>query len=132
MEIEKKQPSTRERKICVLKFPGRVVTLRGFKQASSRKVRATTICEFEEAIEDLKSGGYGRVVKVRVPRSVKATTIFIKCNPDALGPDRSLISLDEYRERYALEDHSSVTDGMKRVMIEKSHVEKEFFSMNSV
>ena len=67
METEKKQPSTMDRKMCVLRFPGRIVTLRGYKQASSRKVRTTTKCEFDEAIEELRSQDYGRVVKIRAP-----------------------------------------------------------------
>ena len=131
METEKKQPSTMDRKMCVLRFPGRIVTLRGYKQASSRKVRTTTKCEFDEAIEELRSQGYGRVVKIRAPRSAKESTIFIKSDPEALPPERSLIPLQEYRERYAIQVHSSVTDGMKRALIEKGHVEKDFFNIIS-
>lgn len=127
VETEKKQPSTMERKMCILRFPGRIVTLRGYKQASSRKVRTTTMSEFDEAIEELRSQGYGCVVKIRAPRSAKESTIFIKSDPKALPPERSLIPLEEYRERYGIQVHSSVTDGMKRVSIEKGHVENDFF-----
>ena len=56
--------------MCVLRFAGRIVTLRGYKQASSGKVRTTTKCEFDEAIEELRSQDYGRVVKIRAPRSL--------------------------------------------------------------
>ena len=58
VETEEKQPSTMDRKICILRFPGRIVTLRSYKQASSHKVRTTTKCEFDEAIEELRSQGY--------------------------------------------------------------------------
>ena len=58
VETEKQQLSTMDRNMCVLRFAGRIVTLRGYKQASSRKVRTTTKCEFDEAIEELRSQGY--------------------------------------------------------------------------
>ena len=71
------------------------------------------------------------MVKIRAPRSAKESTIFIKSDPEALLPERSLIPLQEYRERYAIQVHSSVTDGMKRALIEKGHVEKDFFNIIS-
>ena len=46
--------------------------------------------------------------------------------------DRGLIYLQEYRERCAIQVHSSVTDGMRRALIEKGHVEKDFFDIISV
>lgn len=125
--MEIKQSLTSDRKMCVLRFPGRLVSLRPLKQASFRKISTTTHSKFDEATEELSSQGYGRVVKIRTLRSAKESTIFIKCGPDALPADRNLISLKESRVRYAIEVHSSVTAGMKRMLVEKGHVEKDFF-----
>ena len=71
VETEKKQPSTMDRKTCVLRFAGGIVTLRGCKRASSLNVRTTTKCEFDKAIEELRSP----VVKIRAPRSAKENTM---------------------------------------------------------
>ena len=49
-----------------------------------------------------------------------------------ISAERSLIPLQEYLERSAIQVPSSVTDGMKRGLIEKGHVEKDFFNIISV
>ena len=114
--------------MALLGFPGPLVNWRGFKQVSIRRLRTTTVSESEMGCLELAEHGYGNVVKLRVPRSPKETVFFIKCKPDAIPPDEDLISVDEYAVRYSIACHSSITPSIKKQLVAKSFVDKDFLS----
>ena len=74
--------------MALLRFSGPVVTWRGFKQTSSRRIRTTTVREFDVSSSQLAEQGFP-----------KETTVFIKCKPDAIPTDENLISVEEYGVR---------------------------------
>ena len=113
--------------MALLRFPGPLVTWRGFKQASSRRLCTTTVSEFETCCLELAEQGYVKVVKLRVPRSPKETSFFIKSKPDVILADEDLISLHNYGVRYSIESHSSITESMRNQLVAKSFVDKDFF-----
>ena len=123
----KKKPTILERTMALLRFPGALFTWRGFKQATSRRLRATTVSEFENSCSELAEEGYGNVVKLRVPRSPKETSFFVKSKPDAIPSDENLISVEEYGVHYSMACHSSITQSMRNQLVSKSFVEKNLF-----
>lgn len=132
LESEKKQPTSADRKIAVLRFPGPIVTFRGFKQALSRRLRTTSCSEFEGAVRELAEVGYGQVVSFRPPRSSKETVFFIKCKPEGVPSNANVISIEEYGARYHIDTHCSVTSGMRDGLIQKGFVDKDFFLSKNI
>ena len=129
VEKEQKQPTMSERKMAILRIRGPIVTLRGFKQATNRRLRTTTSSEFEEAVGDLETKGYGKVVSLRTARSSTQTIFFIKTSPEAVIHNENLIGCEEYRSRFNQPLHGSVTEGMKRSLIEKGFVDANLFQI---
>lgn len=124
VEKEHKQPGMSERMTVILRVPGPIVTLRGFKQVTSRRLRTTTPSEFEECVAELERKGYGKVVSLRTARSSTRTMFFLKTNPESFPENEDhLISSEDYRSRFTQPLHKSVTEGMKASLIEKGYVE---------
>ncbi len=129
VEKEQKQATMSERKMAILRIPGPIIILRAFKQATNRRLRTTTSSEFEEAVGDLETKGYGKVVSLRTARSSTQAMFFIKTSPEAVIHSEDLIGCEEYRSRFNQPLHGSVTEGMKRSLIEKGFVEANLFQI---
>ena len=113
--------------MALLRFLGPLFTWRGFKQTTSRRLRATIVSKFENSYSEFAEQGYGNVVKLCVPRSPKETSFFIKSKPDAIPSDENLISVEEYGVRYSMACHSSKAQSMRIQLVSKSFVEKNLF-----
>ena len=72
------KPAILEKKMALLRFRETLVTWRGFKQASSHRLQAKTVSEFENSCSELAEQGYRHFVKLHVPRSPKETSVYFK------------------------------------------------------
>ncbi|KAJ8030604.1 hypothetical protein HOLleu_27063 [Holothuria leucospilota] len=78
MDQERKQPTSGDIKVALCLFPGRLVTVRAFKQSGPRFLRGITQQEIINQMRDLTS--LGEIVNVKIPRS-RAIAVFVKRDP---------------------------------------------------
>ena len=128
MDDEKPQPTQLAVKTACILFSGPVFTFRAFKQSASRSLRGIAEAEFRDAIVSLESTGMGKIRSFRIPRTANAVTVFVKNEPDNITWPSNLYSQTEYRQRYQLPTHRSVTPAIKRELESKGYVPSGFFS----
>ena len=130
LDDEKPQPSMSSVKAACILFPGPVLTFRAFKQSATRSMRGIADAEFQEAISLLEIAGMGNTYRIRVPRTPNLVTVFVKKNPDKINWPSDLCSQSEYRQRYNLSAHRSITTAIKRELIANSYVPEDMFERN--
>lgn len=128
-EKEARQPTLDDQKAAIVTFLGPVVSCRSFKQYAPRSLRSITEEEFKQAAGQLNA--YGNLVTVRVPRSSKATAVFIKNDPQTIDWDREhpCCQQQQYVAKYSLPVHSSVTVRIRNQLVTAGHVPQEIFNM---
>ena len=72
----------------------------------------------------------GNTYRIRVPRTPNLVTVFVKKNPDKINWPSDLCSQSEYRQRYNLSAHRSITTAIKRELIANSYVPEDMFERN--
>ena len=127
MDIERAQPTTLAIKAACLLFAGPVLTYRCFKQGASRPLRGIAEAEFTNAITALRTSNFGRVVSVRVPRTPRLMVALVKHKPDDIQWPSSLCEEQEYRQRYNIPTHRSVTPAIRRALERDGHVSPGIF-----
>lgn len=128
MDEEKPQPTQLAVKTACILFAGPVFTFRAFKQSASRSLRGIAEAEFRDAIVNLETTGMGKIRSFRIPRTANPVTVFVKTVPDNITWPCNLCSQSEYRQRYHLPTHRSVTPTIKRELESKGYVPSGFFS----
>lgn len=114
------------KKACAL-FHGAVVTFRSFKQSARRNLRSITEDEFVDAIRSLQEDHLGFVRSVQVPRAANPVTVFVKNAPDDISWPSNLCTQEEFRQRYQLPTHRSITPAIKRELVSLGCVSEDLF-----
>ena len=128
LDDEKPQPTALAVKTACILFSGPVFTFRAFKQSATRKLRGIAEAEFRDAIVSLENSGMGQIFSFRIPRTTNPVTVFVKNNPDSITWPCDLCSQTEFRQRYQLPTHRSVTPAIKRGLGSRGYVPSGFFS----
>ena len=69
--------------------------------------------EFRGAITILEDSGFGKVCSLRIPRTANLVTVFVKKDPDFITWPNNLCTQAEFRQRYHLSSHRSITHVIK-------------------
>ena len=101
---------------AVLLLPGAVVTYRLFKTFAARKLRSVTKAEYKKATENLTLDNAGFIETFTTGNHVKSI-VFVKTSnlPDKYNSD---IDLVVYQDRKKMKSPKSITDGLRRLLIE--------------
>ena len=130
LDEEKAQPTMLAVKTACLLFPGAVVTFRAFKQSTTRSLRGIADAEFHDAIKDLENNALGTIRKLRIPRTTNLVTVFVKNDPERISWPSNFCTQTEYRQRYNLAAHRSITPAIKRALENNGYVPDGFFDEN--
>ena len=120
------QPTTADVKTAILLFPGPVVTYRAFRQCAPRFVRASTIQEYQDAVQQLKPL-LGTLLSLRVARSSKPTNVFVKGNRNAFPtwPCVHLCQANDYAVKFNLPVHRSISKNIKDFLLHQQAITQE-------
>ncbi|XP_071854829.1 uncharacterized protein [Apostichopus japonicus] len=110
-----------QRAICL--FPGRAITMRAFKCSGPRPLRKICEKEFSAALRELND--FGKVIKVKVPRT-KPITVFLKKVPDEVTA-WTLFSKESYIAQFNKPSHSRITENIRSAVIESEHLVETYF-----
>ena len=130
VDPERRQPTSGEIMDGILNFQGPVITYRGFKQARPYRLRSLTETEFQNAADTLAETSYGTSLKIRVPRSVGKTAVFVKSSPEEIFQNKENmgINVEDYERKYQMKLHSSVSCSLKRILVERNLIEDVEYS----
>ncbi|XP_028408491.1 uncharacterized protein LOC114540209 [Dendronephthya gigantea] len=127
---ERPQPNAGNIKSGILIFPGPVVTYRAFVQSGPRLTRGISNEEFVNATEQLKED-YGHTINVRVARSSKTASLFVKKAPNQFEewPSEILCKREEYENSYHRPCHKAISPSIRRLLRQQNILTEEQLNM---
>nr|XP_054765319.1 uncharacterized protein LOC129272112 [Lytechinus pictus] len=118
----KVQPKPDDLKPAILRFPGKAITYRAFRQSGPRRFRSTIKKEFETCVQSLSE--YGTYVELRLGGK---TSVFVKKRPDNINWRQSTeVKEEEYIQAFAHKLHSAISRNICDSLEERGVTTVEF------
>ena len=102
-------PSLEEYMKSIQHTPGRIVSIRAFKQTTSRRLRKIMEKEFIDAIQELTVKGYGDIYNYRNRGTNKSILLYVKKEQI---PDESIISEHDHQTKFNKTNHKTINENM--------------------
>lgn len=107
----KTEPTKDEYMKSILLTPGRIISIRVYKQTTSRRFRQIIANEYLELLHNLLEQSLGTIISYTNAGTGKSIKLFVKVSPDNF-PATSLCPKSEYESKYNVPLHKCITQNM--------------------